>query len=60
MMKQHPAVKHIGFANAAKHMMATQGVSKEQAGAMLAVGARNASAEAKERNPHLARVKGGK
>lgn len=35
-----------------------QGISKDRAGAILAAGARNASAKAKRRNPKLKKVKG--
>lgn len=35
-----------------------QGISKDRAGAILAAGARNASAKAKRKNPKLKKVKG--
>ena len=35
-----------------------QGISRERAGAILAAGARNASAAAKRKNPNLKKVKG--
>ena len=35
-----------------------EGVSKERAGAILAASSRNASPEAKKKNPKLLRVKG--
>ncbi len=46
--------KHVGFKAASKKIQ--QGVSKESADAILAAGARNASAAAKAKNSHLRRV----
>lgn len=51
-------VKHVGFKNAAKSIAQKQGVSEERAKAILAAGARNASARAKAKNSHLKRVSG--
>ena len=50
-------VKHIGFKAAAKKIARKEGVSKKSADAILAAGARNASAAAHHANPHLNRVK---
>lgn len=52
------AVKHIGFNAAAKKAAAGAGVSLERGKAMVAAGARKASAAAKRKNPRLNRVKG--
>ena len=43
-----------------KSIAKKQGISEERAGAILAVGARKASAKAKRKNPRLKRVKGKK
>ena len=48
--------KHPGFKRAQKSIAQKQGVSMERAGAILAAGARNASASAKRKNPRLKRV----
>jgi hypothetical protein len=53
MSKAHP-----GFKKAAASIAKKEGVSKERAGAILAAGARKASAGAKKANPRLNRVKG--
>jgi hypothetical protein len=53
MAKSHP-----GFKAAASSIAKRQGVSKDRAGAILAAGARGASAAAKKANPRLKRVKG--
>jgi len=53
MSKAHPGFKAVQSEIAAK-----EGVSKKEAGAMLASRTRNASAGAKKRNPRLRRVKG--
>jgi len=53
MKKAHP-----GFKKAASMIAKKQGVSKERAGAILAAGARKASAKAVKANPRLAKVKG--
>ncbi len=50
--------KHVGFKAAQKSIAKKQGISEERAGAILAVGARNASAKAKKSNPKLNKVKG--
>ncbi len=50
--------KGIGFKAAAKSVERKEGVSKARAGAIIAAGARNASAAAKRKNPNLRRVKG--
>ena len=49
---------HPGFKAAAASIERREGVSKERAGAILAAGARHASAAAKHANPRLNRVKG--
>ena len=53
MKKAHP-----GFKAVAKKIAAKQGVSKESAGAILAAGARKASAKAVKANPNLKKVSG--
>ena len=50
--------KHPGFKSVQRSVAAKQGVSMERAGAIVAAGARNASAAAKKSNPRLKRVKG--
>lgn len=50
--------KHPGFKEAAATIARHQGISKDRAGAILAAGARKASAKAKKANPRLKRVKG--
>jgi hypothetical protein len=50
--------EHMGFKNAQKKIAKKQGISKESAGAILAAGARKASAAAKKKNPNLKKVKG--
>jgi hypothetical protein len=50
------ASKHPGFAKAAAGIARKQGISREAAGAILANGARHASAAAKRKNPRLKRV----
>jgi hypothetical protein len=50
------ASKHPGFAKAAASIARKQGISREAAGAILASGARHASAAAKRKNPRLKRV----
>lgn len=52
------ADKHPGFKKAQASIAAKQGISKDSAGAILAAGARNASAKAHKANPRLNRVKG--
>ena len=53
MKKAHP-----GFKKAASMSAKKQGVSKERAGAILAAGARKASAKAVKANPRLKKVSG--
>ena len=48
---------HPGFKAVQAKIAAKQGVSKKAAGAILAAGARKASAKAKAANPRLKRVK---
>jgi hypothetical protein len=52
------AKKGIGFKAAQKQIAKKQGVSMESTGAILASGARKASAKAKKANPNLKKVKG--
>lgn len=52
------AKKGMGFKAAQKQIAKKQGIPMERAGAMLAAGARKASAAAKRRNPNLKKVKG--
>jgi len=52
------AKKGMGFKAAQKQIAKKQGISKERAGAILAAGARKASAAAKKKNPNLKKVKG--
>ena len=51
-------MKHPGFKKAAAMIAKKQGVSKESAGAILAAGARKASAKAVKANPNLKKVSG--
>lgn len=55
-MKKSVVKKGMGFAKAASSIMAKQGISKLKAGAILAAGARKASAKAKALNPNLKKV----
>ena len=48
----------MGFKAAQKSIAKKQGISMESAGAILASGARKASAAAKKKNPNLKKVKG--
>lgn len=50
--------KGMGFKAAQKQIAKKQGIPMERAGAILAAGARKASAAAKRRNPNLKKVKG--
>jgi hypothetical protein len=50
--------KGMGFKAAQSQIAKKQGISKERAGAILAAGARKASAAAKKKNPNLLKVKG--
>lgn len=52
------ARKHPGFKGAQAQIAAKEGIPAANAGAILAAGARKASAKAKKANPRLARVKG--
>lgn len=52
------AKKGMGFKAAQKAIAAKQGIGMERAGAILAAGARKASAKAKAANPNLKKVKG--
>ena len=52
------AKKGMGFKAAQSQIAKKQGISKERAGAILAAGARKASAAAKRKNPNLKKVKG--
>ena len=52
------AKKGMGFKAAQSQIAKKQGISKERAGAILAAGARKASAAAKKKNPNLLKVKG--
>lgn len=53
MAKSHP-----GFKAVARSVARKQGVSAQRARAIVAAGARKASASAKRKNPRLRRVKG--
>jgi hypothetical protein len=50
--------KHPGFAKVAGKIAAKEGISKDRAGAILAAGARKASAKAVRANPRLKKVSG--
>lgn len=52
------SAKHPGFAKVQSQIAKKQGISKKRAGAILAAGARNASAAAKRKNPRLKKVRG--
>ena len=52
------AKKGMGFKAAQKQIAKKQGISEKRAGAILAAGARKASAAAKKKNPNLKKVKG--
>ena len=49
---------HPGFKAVQRKIASKQGVSMERAGAILAAGARKASAKAVQKNPRLKRVSG--
>lgn len=49
--------KHPGFKSAQRSIAERQGISMDRAGAILASGARKASAKAKRANPRLKRVR---
>jgi hypothetical protein len=55
--KEAARKKHPGFKSVQGKIARKQGVSKKQAGAILAAATRKASAGAKKRNPRLKRVK---
>ena len=58
-MKKKSAVKKgMGFKAAQKQIAKKQGVGMERAGAILAAGARKASAKAVKANPNLKKVRG--
>ena len=50
--------KGMGFKAAQAQIAKKQGIPMERAGAILAAGARKASAAAKRKNPNLKKVKG--
>lgn len=52
------ATKHPGFKAVQSKISKKQGISKKAAGAILAAGARKASAEAIKKNPRLKKVSG--
>ena len=52
------AKKGMGFKKAQSQIAKKQGISMERAGAILAAGARKASAAAKKKNPNRKKVKG--
>jgi hypothetical protein len=54
------AKKGMGFAAAQKSIAKKQGIPMKNAGAILAAGARGASAAAKKANPNLKKVMGSK
>lgn len=49
--------KHPGFKAVQKDIAKKEGISEEQAGAILASRSRNASSAAKKKNPNLKKVK---
>lgn len=49
-------VKHVGFDKASASVAKKQGVSAKRADAIVAAGARKASAKAKRKNPRLRKV----
>lgn len=51
-------MKHPGFHAEAQRISANQHIPMKNAAAILAAGARKASAAAKKKNPRLSRVKG--
>ena len=52
------AKKGMGFKTAQRQIAKKQGVGMERAGAILAAGARKASAKAVKANPNLKKVRG--
>jgi hypothetical protein len=57
-MAAKKTAKHPGFAKVQAQIAKKQGISKDRAGAILAAGARSASAAAKKANPRLKKVQG--
>lgn len=57
-MRAKKVKKGMGFKAAQKQIASRQGIGIERAGAILAAGARKASAKAKRRNPNLKKVRG--
>lgn len=53
-----PGKKHRGFKAVQKEIAKKQGISMDRAGAILAAGARKASAKAVKANPRLKKVSG--
>lgn len=49
--------KHPGFSKVANSIAKKEGISKQEASAMLAASTRNASSKAKKKNPRLKKVK---
>jgi hypothetical protein len=58
MARQNPVKRHIGFQAAAEHAAEESGESLAAGKAMVAAGARKASAKAKRANPRLTKVAG--
>lgn len=58
MARKRRKVKHVGFEAAARKAAKKAGVSLKRGRAIIAAGARKASAAAKRRNPRLKRVRG--
>ena len=56
MMKKSEVKKGMGFQKAQASIAKKQGIPMERAGAILAAGARKASANAKAKNPNLKKV----
>lgn len=52
------ATKHLGFKAVQNKIAKKQGISKKDAGAILASSSRKASPAAKRKNPRLKKVKG--
>lgn len=50
--------KHPGFASVQSSIAKKEGISKKEAGAILASATRGASSKAKKANPNLKKVKG--
>ena len=58
MKKATASKKHRGFHAVQKEIAKKQGISMDRAGAILAAGARKASAKAVKANPNLKKVSG--